>query len=658
MIDVGGPALIRAAAKNHARVAVVVEPGGLRGPPRGDPRDGRHDARDARAPGGPGVRAHGGLRRRDRAATLASSRAGARPSPRTSSSPSSASARCATARTRTSARRSTAIPSAPADALVRFEMLQGKELSFNNLLDLDSAVALARDFDGPAAVIVKHNNPCGAADRRDDRRGLRARLRVRSAGGVRRHHRDPRPRGRRARVARAAALRRGRRGRRLHAGGASTSSRKKPNIRLLQGAASRAGRPGRSTGSGSRAGCSSRTPTPSPTRRSAWQRRLAAQADRRRAGGVRARLEGRRAASSRTRSCSPTPARRSASAPGQMSRVDACRLAATKPVLPIVNCGAASDAFFPFRDGLDILAEAGVTAVVAPGGSIRDQEIIAAADERQMAFLHGAAPPLPALSESRDRDRLVLSRDRLSCAALGLPIARQPRSPPPIPRRRRSAAARDSARRGALRRRRRRTSRAFTQIYTPAGFATARRESGTVWIQAPQRLRFDYAAPEKKIFTYDAGEGRFFSPGGQAAHDPQALAGRAGAPADRLPRQARGARPPVRDHAEPDEAGSRLLLKPRAPRTRPRLAAPRRSPRTGWSTSLAYEDSAGNRTRVPLRGWRNDKAAARRRLPDHRTAGHPDRRELTRRSRVIPSEAKRSLEGRHDRLGSSRGPSG
>ena len=72
---------------------------------------------------------------------------------------------------------------------------------------------------------------------------------------------------------------------------------------------------------------------------------------------------------------------------GQMSRVDACRLAVTKPVLPIVNCGAASDAFFPFRDGVDILAEAGVTAVVAPGGSIRDPEIVAAADERNMAFL-------------------------------------------------------------------------------------------------------------------------------------------------------------------------------------------------------------------------------------------------------------------------------
>ena len=52
----------------------------------------------------------------------------------------------------------------------------------------------------------------------------------------------------------------------------------------------------------------------------------------------------------------------------------------------------------------------------------------------------------------------------------------------------------------------------FTQIYTPSGFTTSKRESGTVWVQVPQQLRFDYTAPEKKIFTYDAGEGRFFSP--------------------------------------------------------------------------------------------------------------------------------------------------
>ena len=57
-----------------------------------------------------------------------------------------------------------------------------------------------------------------------------------------------------------------------------------------------------------------------------------------------------------------------------------------------------------------------------------------------------------------------------------------------------------------------RTDPPFVQIYTPAGFTTARRESGTLWIQTPQRLRFDYEAPEKKVFTYDAGEGRLFTP--------------------------------------------------------------------------------------------------------------------------------------------------
>jgi phosphoribosylaminoimidazolecarboxamide formyltransferase/IMP cyclohydrolase len=72
---------------------------------------------------------------------------------------------------------------------------------------------------------------------------------------------------------------------------------------------------------------------------------------------------------------------------GQMSRVDSCRLAVMKANLPVNGTSAASDAFFPFRDGLDLLADAGVTAVVAPGGSIRDADIFAAADERKLAFL-------------------------------------------------------------------------------------------------------------------------------------------------------------------------------------------------------------------------------------------------------------------------------
>jgi len=76
---------------------------------------------------------------------------------------------------------------------------------------------------------------------------------------------------------------------------------------------------------------------------------------------------------------------------GQMSRVDSCRLAVEKAQLPVAGCVAASDAFFPFRDGLDVLAQSGITAVVQPGGSKRDDEVIAAADEAGMAMVFTGA---------------------------------------------------------------------------------------------------------------------------------------------------------------------------------------------------------------------------------------------------------------------------
>ena len=72
---------------------------------------------------------------------------------------------------------------------------------------------------------------------------------------------------------------------------------------------------------------------------------------------------------------------------GQMSRVDSVKLADMKAVLPVKGSVMASDAFFPFRDGLDAAAKAGVTAVIQPGGSIRDEELIKAADENQMAMI-------------------------------------------------------------------------------------------------------------------------------------------------------------------------------------------------------------------------------------------------------------------------------
>jgi phosphoribosylaminoimidazolecarboxamide formyltransferase/IMP cyclohydrolase len=75
---------------------------------------------------------------------------------------------------------------------------------------------------------------------------------------------------------------------------------------------------------------------------------------------------------------------------GQMSRVDSTRIAAIKAQnanLSLKNSVVASDAFFPFRDGIDVLAEAGASCVIHPGGSMRDEEVVAAADEHGLVMV-------------------------------------------------------------------------------------------------------------------------------------------------------------------------------------------------------------------------------------------------------------------------------
>jgi phosphoribosylaminoimidazolecarboxamide formyltransferase/IMP cyclohydrolase len=75
---------------------------------------------------------------------------------------------------------------------------------------------------------------------------------------------------------------------------------------------------------------------------------------------------------------------------GQMSRVDSARIAAIKAQnakLALAGSVVASDAFFPFRDGLDVVVDAGAAAIIQPGGSVRDDEVIAAADERGVAMV-------------------------------------------------------------------------------------------------------------------------------------------------------------------------------------------------------------------------------------------------------------------------------
>ena len=75
---------------------------------------------------------------------------------------------------------------------------------------------------------------------------------------------------------------------------------------------------------------------------------------------------------------------------GQMSRINSARIAAIKAEhagLPVAGSVMASDAFFPFRDGIDAAAAAGISCVIQPGGSMRDQEVIDAADEHGMCMV-------------------------------------------------------------------------------------------------------------------------------------------------------------------------------------------------------------------------------------------------------------------------------
>jgi phosphoribosylaminoimidazolecarboxamide formyltransferase/IMP cyclohydrolase len=75
---------------------------------------------------------------------------------------------------------------------------------------------------------------------------------------------------------------------------------------------------------------------------------------------------------------------------GQMSRVDSARIATIKAGnagLTLAGSAVASDAFFPFRDGLDVVVDAGARAIIQPGGSMRDEEVIAAANERGIAMV-------------------------------------------------------------------------------------------------------------------------------------------------------------------------------------------------------------------------------------------------------------------------------
>ncbi len=189
-IDIGGPAMLRAAAKNHDDVAVLVDPADYRA--LLDELAANH--------GHTGI---GAARRAWRPRPSRTRRSTTRPYPaiwpvrraaRACTTPTSAcrstSARtCAMARIRISRPRFTRDPGASGGSVTSARQLQGKELSYNNIADADTAMECVRQFADPACVIVKHANPCGVAVAADIGAAYAARLPDRPDLRLRRHHR-------------------------------------------------------------------------------------------------------------------------------------------------------------------------------------------------------------------------------------------------------------------------------------------------------------------------------------------------------------------------------------------------------------------------------------------------------------------------------------
>ncbi|WP_419803769.1 bifunctional phosphoribosylaminoimidazolecarboxamide formyltransferase/IMP cyclohydrolase [Terriglobus sp.] len=265
------------------------------------------------------------------------------------------------------------------------KQLQGKELSFNNLVDLDACWELVSEFDRPAVTIIKHTNPCGAAQGTSV---LDAYLRALAAdpvsafGGVIGINREVD-----ARAAEEIA--------KLFVEAIVAPSftpealerfAAKKNLRLLQ-------------------------IVPADTRLALKQvsgGALLQTADRGKLADTDLRVVTERAPSSdemeamrfawtvckHVKSNAIVYARSNDGfgqtvgiGAGQMSRVDAARFGAQKAVLPMNGTVAASDAFFPFADGLEVVAQAGATAVIQPGGSVRDPYVIAAANRLGIAMV-------------------------------------------------------------------------------------------------------------------------------------------------------------------------------------------------------------------------------------------------------------------------------
>jgi phosphoribosylaminoimidazolecarboxamide formyltransferase/IMP cyclohydrolase len=273
-------------------------------------------------------------------------------------------------------------------------VLQGDELSYTNLLDLDAAMRLVLEFDDPAAAVVKHTNPCGVATGAtvaDAYVRARDADRLSAFGGIVAVNREVDAEAARAIVstkidavvapavtADAAAVLSGKpRMRVLTARFPAASEGSVRELRSIMGGVLVQERDRVAEAAGTWPAGDLRVATARQPDGAEW---------------TALRFAWRVCAHVKSNTVIFTTADRTlAVGAGQMSRVDAVAVARMKADTiragALIGSVAASDAFFPFRDGIDAVAAAGATAVIAPDGSLRDGEVVAAADEHGLSLV-------------------------------------------------------------------------------------------------------------------------------------------------------------------------------------------------------------------------------------------------------------------------------
>jgi phosphoribosylaminoimidazolecarboxamide formyltransferase/IMP cyclohydrolase len=269
------------------------------------------------------------------------------------------------------------------DGVANAEILCGKEMSFNNFVDADAAWQLVSDFEEMVCAIIKHTNPAGVALATTAEEAYRRALAcdpVSAFGGIVAFNRSVDEAAARAVIEIFTEV--------IIAPDYSEAAldvlKSKKNLRVLK-----AGEPKAAAGleykqiSGGM---------------------LVQTRDTHRLKRAELKIAGKRAPTEseiddllfawtvckHTKSNAIVYARDQQTVgvgAGQMSRVDSVKIAAMRAQLPVKGAVMASDAFFPFRDGIDEAARHGIVAVIQPGGSVRDEEVIAAADEHEMAMV-------------------------------------------------------------------------------------------------------------------------------------------------------------------------------------------------------------------------------------------------------------------------------